>query len=166
MRLINFFLSRCCNGDTHLRKNYVKYAALFTSVAGAYNLLFPEEKLSVIYRVWIYLRVYEPLRVHVLMKKKRCALKFSEKNVFSGNWRRGISDLGVGTQGSNVHYRYRTPETRCMRACCKVHNMNTLIVTYISFCPSGSTAWISTKCNTDKKGLNFPICLINSSPRH
>jgi hypothetical protein len=42
---------------------------LFTLVAGAYNL-FPEENLSVIHRVWIYLRVYEPLHVHALMEEK------------------------------------------------------------------------------------------------
>jgi hypothetical protein len=57
----------------------VGYAAWFASVA---ELFFPEEKLPVIHRVWIYLRVYERLHVRVLMtRKSRALLKFSEKYV-------------------------------------------------------------------------------------
>jgi hypothetical protein len=65
---------------------------LFTSVTGAYNL-FPEEKLPVIRRVWIYLRVYEPLHLRVLMKRTgRSLLKFSEK----------VCSVGIGAAVSLI----------------------------------------------------------------
>jgi hypothetical protein len=50
------------------------YATWFASVAGVYSLFFPEERLPVIHRVWIYLRVYERLHVRVLMTRKSRAI--------------------------------------------------------------------------------------------